>query len=120
MLSALANIGRFDVYRPFGPWLHRIVANRALDWLRARRRRAEVHEHRDAGESALQGDGEGALRAALARLSPEHRAVVVLRYVGGYGPGEIARLLGVPRGTVGSRLRRALDQLRTELEEDDG
>jgi RNA polymerase sigma-70 factor (ECF subfamily) len=63
---------------------------------------------------------DGGLRGALGELSPENRAIVVLRYVGGYGPGEIARLLGVPRGTVGSRLRRALDQLRTEMEDDDG
>ena len=42
MLSLTANIGRFDPYRPFAPWLHTIVANRARDWARARARRAEV------------------------------------------------------------------------------
>jgi RNA polymerase sigma-70 factor (ECF subfamily) len=54
--------------------------------------------------------------AALATLSPEHRAVVVLRHLLEYTPGEIARMLGVPRGTVNSRLRRALDQLEGDLE----
>ena len=50
--------------------------------------------------------------AALASLSPEHRAVVVLRYVLEYTPGEIARILELPRGTVNSRLRRGLDALQ--------
>ena len=54
--------------------------------------------------------------ALLAQLSPEHRAVVVLRYVLEYTPGEIAALLDLPRGTVNSRLRRGLDALARELE----
>ena len=60
------------------------------------------------------------LEKALAVLSPEHRAAIVLRYVAGYGPKQIGQILGVPTGTVGSRLRRALDQLRSELEDRDG
>ena len=54
---------------------------------------------------------------ALASLSPEHRAVIVLRYLLEYSPGEIARALELPRGTVNSRLRRGLDTLETVLEE---
>jgi RNA polymerase sigma-70 factor (ECF subfamily) len=50
--------------------------------------------------------------SALASLSPDHRAVVVLRYVLEYTPGEIARMLELPRGTVNSRLRRGLDALQ--------
>jgi RNA polymerase sigma-70 factor (ECF subfamily) len=48
----------------------------------------------------------------LASLSPDHRAVIVLRYVLEYSPGEIARMLELPRGTVNSRLRRGLDALK--------
>ncbi|HJZ38356.1 MAG TPA: sigma factor-like helix-turn-helix DNA-binding protein, partial [Solirubrobacterales bacterium] len=44
--------------------------------------------------------------AALAALDPEQRAVIVLRYLLDYTPGEIARMLELPRGTVNSRLRR--------------
>jgi RNA polymerase sigma-70 factor (ECF subfamily) len=54
--------------------------------------------------------------AALAELSPEHRAVIVLRHLLDYTPGEIAELLELPRGTVNSRLRRGLDQLADRLE----
>src|SRR6184192_3397992 len=41
-LAAVRSLDRFDRRRPFGPWLHRIVVNRAIDWARARRLRAEV------------------------------------------------------------------------------
>ena len=51
-----------------------------------------------------------------AELSPEHRAVIVLRHLLEYTPGEIAKLLELPRGTVNSRLRRGLDQLADRLE----
>lgn len=58
----------------------------------------------------------GELLAAVAGLSPEHRAVVALRYWLDYTTPEIAEALGVPVGTVASRLSRALRELREELE----
>lgn len=118
MLSLLANIGRFDARRAFEPWLHRIVSNRALDWLRGRNRRAEVAPLM--APASPEPSSDPALTAALASLPLEQRTVVVLRHLGGYGTNEIARMLGLRRGTVGSRLRRGLDQLRLRMEEDDG
>ena len=115
-LSALRALDRFDRRRPFGPWLHRIVVNRAIDWSRARALRGEVGELPDRG-SPIADPSTDEIAPALSALSPEHRAVVVLRYLLGYSPGEIAKLLGVPRGTVNSRLRRALDQLADRLRE---
>jgi RNA polymerase sigma-70 factor (ECF subfamily) len=56
--------------------------------------------------------------AALATLIPEQRAVIVLRHLLGYTPGEIAKLLGLPRGTVNSRLRRGLDALAEPLRDE--
>src|SRR5215470_9629588 len=44
-LAAIRNIDRFDRRRPFGPWLHRIVVNRAIDWSRRRRLLGEVELH---------------------------------------------------------------------------
>ena len=120
-LSALRALPRFDRRRPLRPWLHRIVVNRAIDWSRARKLRHEV----DAGalpEPAAPADpapsGLGEIGAALARLSPEHRAVVVMRYLLEFTPGEIAELLELPRGTVNSRLRRGLDALGDVLGEE--
>lgn len=118
-LAAIRALDRFDRRRPFGPWLHRITVNRAIDFARARALR---------GESALSAAAEGTapepeaisdeLLAALGGLSPEHRGVIVLRYVLEYTPGEIGKILGLPRGTVNSRLRRGLDRLRPAIEED--
>jgi RNA polymerase sigma-70 factor (ECF subfamily) len=111
-LAAVRALDRFDRRRPFGPWLHRIVVNRAIDWARARALRTEV----ELGEPvAVEPHGvhanRDALLAGLAVLSPEHRAVIVLRHLLEYTPGEIADLLELPRGTVNSRLRRGLDHL---------
>jgi RNA polymerase sigma-70 factor, ECF subfamily len=135
-LSAIRALDRFDRRRPFGPWLNRIVVNRAIDWTRARALRKEVGAEME-GEATLfdrtrqtaeaaRGEAPAGASAnpysedvasALAFLSPEHRAVVVLRYLLEYTPGEIARLLELPRGTVNSRLRRALDHLCETLGE---
>lgn len=114
-LAAIRALDSFDRRRPFGPWLHRIVVNRAIDWTRVRRLRSEVElsESLPATErSELPRDD---VLQALARLPPEHRAVIVLRYLLEFTPGEIADVLSLPRGTVNSRLRRALDTLVEEL-----
>ena len=109
-LAAIRNLDRFDRRRPFGPWLHRIVVNRAIDWTRARQLRAESElVEAPAPESEPL---DGSLLAALAALPPDHRAVIVLRHLLEYTPGEISELLGLPRGTVNSRLRRGLDSLK--------
>jgi RNA polymerase sigma-70 factor, ECF subfamily len=110
-LAAVRNLDRFDRGRPFGPWLHRIVVNRAIDWTRARQLRAET-ELRDGAAAPAAEPLDDSLLAALAALPPDHRAVIVLRHLLEYTPGEIAELLGLPRGTVNSRLRRGLDALK--------
>ena len=115
-LAALRALDRFDRRRPFGPWLHRIVVNRAIDWVRARQLRSEV-ELGEAFAPEQVHDVSDATVEALAALTPEHRAVIVLRHLLEYTPGEIAALLELPRGTVNSRLRRGLDQLREDVGE---
>jgi len=112
-LAAVDALDRFDRRRPFRPWLHRIVVNRALDWARREALRRRV----DGAESVFEPlppprDIGGELMAALKELPPEQRAVVALRHLLEYTPGEIARMLELPRGTVNSRLRRGLDRLR--------
>ena len=114
-LAAIRSLDRFDRRRPFGPWLHRIVVNRAIDWARSQRLRSEV----ELGELVPAPDERsspgGDTMRALGRLSPEHRAVIVMRYLLELTPGEIAEALDLPRGTVNSRLRRGLDALAEEL-----
>ena len=117
-LAAIRSLDRFDRRRPFGPWLHRIVVNRAIDWARARRLRAEAELTADVPAPDAPDRESRALLHALADLPPDHRAVIVLRHLLEYTPGEIAELLDLPRGTVNSRLRRGLDRLAAELEEE--
>jgi RNA polymerase sigma-70 factor (ECF subfamily) len=118
-LAALAALDRFDRRRPFAPWLHRIVVNRAIDWARREslRRRVAEPDELPAVEARRAELGEGMMEA-LAQLPHEQRAVVVLRYLFEYTPGEIATMLDLPRGTVNSRLRRALDRLGEVVEVD--
>lgn len=125
-MRAIRNLDKFDRTRPFGPWLHRIVVNRSIDWCRRRKALHEVNDPGQGIESArvYPDHSDPLLRdqvtEALKGLSPEHRAVVVLRYFLEYTPGEIAALLELKRGTVNSRLRRALDQMGSALDSTDG
>ena len=110
-IAALQALDRFDRRRPFGPWLSRIVINRAIDYARSR----QLHAVPTAGLAATapappEGWSDAVVRA-LSQLPVDQRAVVVLRHGLGYTPGEIARMLELPRGTVNSRLRPALDRL---------
>jgi RNA polymerase sigma-70 factor (ECF subfamily) len=118
-LSAIRSLDRFDRRRPFGPWLNRIVVNRAIDWARARSLRGETASDAASEAVAPVPSSEAysdEVVAALRTLSPEQRALIVLRYLLEYTPGEIAKVLGLPRGTVNSRLRRGLDRLAVEME----
>ena len=121
-VQAIRRLDRFDRKRWFAPWLGAIVANRAIDWLRARTARRESGQEPPDTAAATEptvGVYSEEVLAALAELSAEHRAVVVMRYVLEYTPGEIARALEIPRGTVNSRLRRGLDALEARLGEGD-
>jgi RNA polymerase sigma-70 factor (ECF subfamily) len=116
-LAAVRSLDRFDRRRPFGPWLHRIVVNRAIDYARARELRREVAAA--ASDSIAPTDRTAPaedLLTALAALPPDQRAVIVMRHLLGFTPGEIAGALGLPRGTVNSRLRRGLDGLQEVVE----
>lgn len=114
-VAAVRNLDRFDRRRPFGPWLHRIVVNRAIDAARARTLRRETELVDDAPARPETEPLDRGVVRALAGLPAEQRAVIVMRHLLGFTPGEIARALDVPRGTVNSRLRRGLDALREQV-----
>jgi RNA polymerase sigma-70 factor (ECF subfamily) len=110
-LQAIRVLDRFDRSRPFAPWLHRIVTNRALDWARAHALRRPVEPASEPAAPDARSDLSDDVAEAIGRLAPDQRAVIVLRYLLEHTPGEIAQMLDLPRGTVNSRLRRALDEL---------
>src|SRR6266581_7868738 len=68
-LAAVRNLDRFDRRRPFGPWLHRIVVNRAIDYTRARKLRAEV-ELGEGLPAPPPPELDGSAFARIAELSP--------------------------------------------------
>jgi RNA polymerase sigma-70 factor (ECF subfamily) len=127
-LAAYRSIRQFDAGRPFGPWFSRVVVNSAL---KAARRAAgfipldngvgadEVSTDIDATPGLDEMLDSAALDhligEALKTLSPEHRAVIVLRYYLDQGEADIAAQLKIPEGTVKSRAHTAKRQLRTWL-----
>ena len=96
-------------------WLSRILVKQAAKWCRRRKvRRTVVLDASAPGPSPEQGLRIDVL-GALETLSPEHREVIALREFQGMSYEEIAEVLGVPRGTVESRLFRARQELRDRL-----
>ncbi|MGH2962051.1 MAG: RNA polymerase sigma factor, partial [Solirubrobacterales bacterium] len=119
ILGAIDSLHRFDRRRRFRPWLHRIVANRSIDWVRARDRRREV-ELDGAAAVSLRDDSAAAALEILATLDPRTRAIVVLRCLLDYRPREIAAMVDLSSGAVRTRLHRGLAELRRAIEGDEG
>jgi RNA polymerase sigma-70 factor (ECF subfamily) len=126
-VKAYRALGRFRRGAPVRPWLLRIVANEARNRRRsaARRERLSLRAAAEARpgdavpspEAALFArESQEQLLAAIERLSEDHRDAIVCRYVLDLSEDETAAALGVRRGTVKSRLSRALERLREELE----
>ena len=118
-LHAYRALERFRPEQAFGAWLHRIVANAALDIARRRKVRDadELPEtisspFRDPAESA---ELRGRLRSAMAQLAERQRSVLVLHDVEGFKHAEIGSMLGIPEGTARSDLHHARAQLRRLL-----
>jgi RNA polymerase sigma-70 factor (ECF subfamily) len=110
----------------FPAWTLQIVAHKARDWVRreeARRRAARRAEPdsspSDTSEHAasIERVRAGLVRAGLARLDPARRSILRRFYLEGMSVAEIAEALGIPAGTVKSRLFHARDALRALLEE---
>jgi RNA polymerase sigma-70 factor (ECF subfamily) len=116
----IRSLGSFDASRPFGPWLHRIVLNRARDVMRRERRQVPSADVERAG--SLNGEVGGEARAVLAAigaLPKEQREVVILHRWAGHSLAEVAAIVGAPLGTVHSRLARGTSELRRRLQDDD-
>jgi RNA polymerase sigma-70 factor, ECF subfamily len=121
-LKAWRSIHRFEARSSFYTWLYSITMNLTIDSLRRKGRRQEV-ELDDAMPSFLPGPRVNCERAeireqvnaALAQLSPEHRAVVVLKEIEDMQYREIADVLNVSMGTVMSRLFYGRKRLQSIL-----
>lgn len=126
-LAAWRSLGSFRFDARFGTWLYRLAVNVCLERLRREGRRRALGNGHGAdllrGAAAVRSEAEGPqadVRAALAGLDPAYRACVVLRDLEGLSYQEIAEALGVPVGTVRSRIARGRDALRAALREWEG
>jgi RNA polymerase sigma-70 factor, ECF subfamily len=129
-VQAFLKLSTFQKTSAFYTWLYRIAFNVAVSRRRRRRPELSVDEHReqggaepvdrqlDAREQLERDEGVQRVRAAMARLSDEHRTILVLREMEGCCYEIIAEMLEVPVGTVRSRIHRARSQLREILKED--
>ena len=111
-VQAWRNLDRFRADAAFSTWMYRIVTNRCLNMLRARRRTEPLPEDREAPASRPDRIAEGRwqveqLQRAIGRLTPEQRAPLVLRELQGCSYEEIAEVLGLSISAVKSRLHRA-------------
>ncbi len=131
------NIDKFQGSSSFYTWLYRIIMNAAIDQVRRKSKRkilefdeavarddeeiagdgAIVPSLADAnpGRTALRKELASAIDAALKTLSESHRAVIVLREIEGMSYEEISEVLGVPKGTIMSRLFHARKNLQAAL-----
>jgi RNA polymerase sigma-70 factor, ECF subfamily len=122
-LKAFASIARFRGQASPRTWLYRIVYNACLDHVRRRRSQplGRVDDTQTATRDASeQTDLRLSLAAALAALAPEERAAVLLVDAEGLSYDEAAAVIGVPAGTIASRLSRARAALRRALREPEG
>jgi RNA polymerase sigma-70 factor (ECF subfamily) len=123
MISIVRGLPRFDGRAAVTTWIYRIATNAALDELRRRKRRPGLHVLREddrsepevvdpLGQRRVEGIVDRmSVDAALEQLADEFRVAVVLRDVADLDYAEIAEVLGVPVGTVKSRIARGRSQL---------
>lgn len=109
----------FDGKAACTTWLHRILVNSSINSLRARKRRGKLETPlglvEDPEARAVGNERHAMLLEALQHLSEQHRLVVTLRDVRGYSYPDIARMLGLPEGTVKSALNRGRTRLAKVL-----
>lgn len=133
-IRACGGIGRYSYPRPFKPWIYAIATNLCRDWAKsAYRRRVVLAEPGEGGDALAAGEPRpqdsvpspdeflqrqaerAAMMRALASLPEINRQVLVLRFYEELKITEIADVLGIPEGTVKSRLAAAVRQLRDAL-----
>ncbi len=126
LLAVARGIRSLDDPARFGAWAQRIVSNKCADWVRREQRQRATHspgqiESLSQSEGAASGpDDVQLVRAALRSLPPERRALLALRYSDGLTDGAISEALGIPKGTVKSRLHAAREELRRAIQQKEG
>ena len=114
-VDAFSHLDRFDRSRRFYPWLYTLLRNRCFKQLAAKRPVAGLVANDLIEPSRDPGDESPDLEKALLSLEPEERELVLLKHLDGLTYGELAERLGIPAGTVMSRLFHARRKLQARL-----
>ncbi len=131
-LKAWRGLGAYRSDASFSTWLYRLTSNVCIDFLRRQKRQKVVplqyEDDEEQRELSLPDPSPGPeaqamarlerrqVEEALAQLEPEYRQALLLRVMEGRAYGEIAEILGIPEGTVKSRIARAREKMRTALQ----
>jgi RNA polymerase sigma-70 factor (ECF subfamily) len=122
VVQLFAKLGQFRFESSLETWAHRMAVNQSLQFLRKSSRETErirkmgaTAEMMNDSQSQLKSDDAEVLRLAMEKISGEQRALLHMKEVEGLGYEVIASVLGIPEGTVGSRLNKARKELRTSL-----
>lgn len=122
IVQLFAKLGQFRFESSLETWAHRMAVNQSLQFLRKSNRETErirkigaTTEMMNDLQSQLKSDDAEVLRLAMEKISGEQRALLHMKEVEGLGYEAIASVLGIPEGTVGSRLNKARKELRTSL-----
>ncbi len=121
----------YDQKQPFLPWFHAIIANLSKTWLKRRQIAAKrsqpiedteylVSEESSPEDQVIEAETLQRLRAALMQLDFDDREIITLQHFRGMSYDEIASTLGIPRGTVMSRLYYARKKLANLMRQTDG
>jgi len=120
-LGIIKGINKIEDVAVFPQWAFRITNNKCADALRKQQQQSRLNNHlaeqRQSEDRKQKNEKLEFLSQAVERLSPDRRALLVLRYREGFDIGQIAEILGVPEGTVKSRISRTLDELRMMVEQ---
>lgn len=128
-VKVFKNLQKFDTRRAFGPWFYQILRNQCRDMIRSRgsRGKYEVRDERlelrpadserSPARAAERSSAKSLLWRGLDRVGEDHREIIVLKELQGFKYPEIAEILGIPEGTVASRLYHARRALKDALEE---
>lgn len=119
-MKMFGNLHKFDLTRPFKPWLSKILVNTAIDHYHKKQREIQVEKIHDAKyesdtEKILSGISYQEVIGLLQKLPPSYRTVFNLYVIEGYTHDEIANLLNIATGTSKSSLFKAKEQLKVIL-----
>ena len=121
-LAIIKGLSKLKDTAVFPQWAFRIANNKCTDWLRKQHWQSKLNkqlEERMQNQPDKERNSDEkteSLRAAVGKLPPDRRALLSLRYHEGFDVAQIAEIIGVPEGTIKSRLHRTVNELRQLVE----